>query len=327
MTATSATKPFTAENAANAENTPCASDLRGLRGKELCDSLQPRHCEGTPRCGTVAHGELVMTPPALALVVPCYNEAGRLDPEAFLQFVSTHPGVQLVLVDDGSQDATGEILERMRAAAPAAITTLSHQGRRGKAEAVRAGILAGLAQGATLVGYFDADLATPLGAIDDFLALLRARPDVEFVLGSRVKLMGRDVRRKATRHYFGRVFATAVSLALDLPVYDTQCGAKILRATAATATLFKAPFRNPWIFDVELIARYLRLPVATGELNRRDRLYELVLPAWHDRPGSKLRWYDFVRAAAEVGYIWYERVAHRAPGGTASAVAVAVRES
>ena len=267
-----------------------------------------------------------MTPPELALVVPCYNEAARLDPEAFLKFVATHPHVQLVLVDDGSLDGTGEILERIRATAPAAVTTLRHSPHRGKAEAVRTGILAGLAQRAALVGFFDADLATPLGAIDDFLAVLRTRPDVEFVLGSRVMLMGRDIRRKATRHYLGRVFATAASHALDLPVYDTQCGAKVLRANAATATLFDTPFRNPWIFDVELLARYLRVPVAPGEPGRRDRLYELVLTAWRDRPGSKLRWYDFVRAAVEVGYIWYERVANRPRGGPASAVA-AVRES
>ena len=97
--------------------------------------------------------------------------------------------------------------------------------------------------------------------------------------------MGRDVKRNAWRHYLGRVFATAVSLALDLPVYDTQCGAKMLRVNAATGTLFATPFRSRWIFDVELIARYLRLPVAPGEPSRRDRLYELVLPAWHDKPG------------------------------------------
>jgi hypothetical protein len=98
-------------------------------------------------------------------------------------------------------------------------------------------------------------------------------------------------------------------------VYDTQCGAKILRANAATASLFAAPFRSAWIFDVELIARYLRLPVAPGDPPRRDRVYELVLPAWHDKPGSKLRWYDFARAMVDLGYIWRERVAHRPPGG------------
>jgi len=256
-----------------------------------------------------------MTPPELALVVPCYNEAARLDPEAFLHLVTTHPGVQLVLVDDGSLDATGEILERIREAAPAAVTILRHSSNRGKAEAVRAGILAGIQQRAALVGFVDADLSTPLGAIDDFLVVLRDRPAVEFVLGSRVKLMGRDIKRKATRHYLGRVFATAVSHALDLPVYDTQCGAKVLRVNAATATLFDTPFRSAWIFDVELIARYLRLPVAPGEPARRDRLYELVLLAWHDRPGSKLRWHDFARAVVELGYIWRERVAHRPPEG------------
>lgn len=268
-----------------------------------------------------------MSSPELALIVPCYNEANRLRPEAFMEFVSTHPGVQLVLVDDGSVDDTGAILERMRAAAPEVVTTVRHSPRRGKAEAVRAGVLAGLAQQATLVGYFDADLSTPLWAVDDFLAVLRDRPAVEFVLGSRVLLLGRDVRRKATRHYLGRVFATAVSHALDLAVYDTQCGAKVLRVNEATATLFAEPFRSPWIFDVELIARYLRLPIEPGAPARRDRLYELVVPAWHDIPGSKLRWYDFARAVVELGYIWHERIATRPVASMATNVAAAPQKA
>ena len=260
-------------------------------------------------------GEHSVTPPVLALVVPCYNEAARLDAQAFLDFLATHPGVKLVLVDDGSVDGTGDVLERIRLAAPEAVIAVRHPANRGKGEAVRAGILAALVEQPALVGFFDADLSTPLRAVDDFLALLRTRPDVEFVLGSRVLLMGRDVRRRATRHYLGRVFATAVSLVLELPVYDTQCGAKMLRVNAATATLFAAPFRSRWIFDVELIARYLRLPVEAGEPPRRDRLYELVLPAWHDKPGSKLRWHDFARAMVDLGYIWRERAAHRSADG------------
>jgi dolichyl-phosphate beta-glucosyltransferase len=256
--------------------------------------------------------------PELTLVVPCYNEASRLAPEPFLNFLSTHSNVRLVMVDDGSVDATWELLERMRAAAPATVTVIRRPKNDGKAEAVRIGIMAAIAENPAVVGFLDADLSTPLRAVDDFLALLRTRPDVEFVLGSRVLLMGRDVRRRAVRHYLGRVFATAVSLALDLPVYDTQCGAKMLRVSAATGTLFATPFRSRWIFDVELIARYLRLPVAPGEPPRRDRLYELVLPAWHDKPGSKLRWYDFARAVIDVGYIWRERVAHRSRDETAA---------
>ena len=260
-----------------------------------------------------------MSPHQLALVVPCHNEAARLDPDAFLRFGATHPQVGFVLVDDGSDDGTREVHERMRAAAPAQVTTLHHAPRRGKGETVRAGVLAGLAQGVPLVGFLDADLSTPLVAIDDFLALLRVRPDVEFVLGSRVMLMGRDVRRRALRHYLGRVFATAASLALDLPVYDTQCGAKVIRANPETASLFAEPFRSPWVFDVELIARYLRLPVAPGAPARRNRLYELVVPAWHDRPGSKLRWLDFVRAMVDLVYIWRGHTTKRPEGGALSA--------
>src|SRR5262245_66435149 len=169
------------------------------------------------------------------------------------------------MVDDGSEAGTRGVLERMRELAPASVTLVQQPVRRGKAEAVRAGILAGLSRTPAIVGFFDADLATPLGAVDDFLAVFRTRPAVEFVLGSRVMLMGRDIKRKATRHYLGRVFATAVSHALDLPVYDTQCGAKMLRVTPDTPTLFAAPFRSPWIFDVELIARYLQLTVGPGE--------------------------------------------------------------
>jgi len=252
-----------------------------------------------------------VTAPDLALVVPCYNEAARLDPGAFVQFVTTHPGVRLVMVDDGSVDGTSEVLERIRAAAPSAVTTIRFDVNRGKGEAVRAGLLAAIAGSPAVVGFFDADLSTPLGVVDDFLAVFRGRPDVEFILGSRVLLMGRDVKRHAWRHYLGRIFATGASLALDLPVYDTQCGAKMLRIDAATGTLFATPFRSRWIFDVELIARYLRLPVAPGERSRRDRLYELVLPAWHDKSGSKVRWYDFGRAMVDLGYVWRERKDHQ----------------
>jgi len=136
-------------------------------------------------------------------------------------------------------------------------------------------------------------------------------PDIDLVLGSRVLLMGRDIRRRATRHYLGRVFATAASLALSLPVYDTQCGAKVFRVNEAMRRVFAAPFRSPWIFDVEILARYLNLPVDDGGTPRRSRIYELTVPAWYDVPGSKLEASDFVRSMFELVAIWRDRRAGR----------------
>jgi hypothetical protein len=86
------------------------------------------------------------------------------------------------------------------------------------------------------------------------------------VLGSRVPLLGRRIRRTPRRHYIGRVFATAASYLLDLAVYDTQCGAKLMRATPALLQVFARPFELRWYFDVELLARLMGMQ-ARGEID------------------------------------------------------------
>ncbi len=225
-------------------------------------------------------------PVSLVLVVPCYNEADRLQEAAFLDFVRRREDARLLFVDDGSTDDTAGVLARLTAAAPGAIRVLRLERNQGKAEAVRRGIVEALALEPSLVGFWDADLATPLNAVEDFLALAAKRPEIDLVIGSRVLLMGRDIRRNPLRHYLGRVFATAASLTLGIPVYDTQCGAKVFRTNPSVAAVFAEPFRSTWIFDVELLARYLELP-AEGGPPRRRRIYELTVPAWHDIPGSR----------------------------------------
>jgi dolichyl-phosphate beta-glucosyltransferase len=253
----------------------------------------------------------------LILVVPCYNEARRLQGDLFLEFVRSHPAVGLLFVDDGSNDGTASVHGRLVAAAPGSIAGLRLERNQGKAEAVRQGILEALRSSPRLVGFWDADLATPLDTVDDFLTLAEKRPDIEIILGSRVLLMGRDIRRKASRHYLGRIFATAASLALGIPVYDTQCGAKVFRATGSIAQVFARPFRSTWIFDVEVLGRYLDVPDEGGR-PRRSRIYELTVPVWHDVPGSKLRPSDFVRSLFELVAIRRDRRAGRLPQGTRS---------
>jgi glycosyltransferase involved in cell wall biosynthesis len=248
-----------------------------------------------------------MPRPVLVLIVPCYNEAARLNPQAFADFAAANPSAQLLFVDDGSTDGTFGVLEQLQALAPASIDVMRQPSRQGKGEAVRRGILEGMRLEPDFVGFWDADLSTPLRAVDDFLVLAARRPEMEVILGSRVMLMGRDIRRQAWRHYIGRVFATAVSHALDLPVYDTQCGAKVFKASDAIAAVFATPFRSRWIFDVEVLARYLALPTEAGDPPRRARIYELALPVWHHVPGSKLRWTDFIRAMFDLAGIWRQR--------------------
>src|SRR6185437_7954398 len=197
---------------------------------------------------------------SVCLVVPCYNEAARLDVENFRAFMAGNACVHLLFVDDGSRDNTLEVLARLQRGLEQRSTILPGKPNRGKAEAVRLGILHVLDRfEPDIVGFWDADLATPLNAIHRFIEIFDSRPDIEMVFGSRVKLLGRDVRRRALRHYLGRIFATAVSTMLRLPIYDTQCGAKLFRAEPHTREIFAAPFLSKWVFDVEIIARYLRL--------------------------------------------------------------------
>ena len=177
---------------------------------------------------------------------------------------------------------------------------MSLEENTGKARAVQLGVLAAFDRHPEFVGFWDADLAAPLTAVQEFMEVFQARPEVEIVLGSRVKLLGRDIRRSLLRHYCGRVFATAASVALGVGVYDTQCGAKIFRATDTVRHAFAAPFRSQWIFDVEILSRYI---AATGAAESEARICELPLQTWKAVPGSKLKARHFMRAAWDLAQI------------------------
>ena len=240
------------------------------------------------------------------IVVPCYNEAARLDGGAFERWADAQPKVGFLFVDDGSTDETKKVLGELCGhsdghGSPLQFLALDRNG--GKAEAVRQGILHAVAQpGVQRVGFWDADLATPLEAIPEFEAVLDARPEVEIVLGSRVRLLGRNVERKATRHYFGRIAATAVSTLFDFSVYDTQCGAKLFRVTPHLAELFAEPFVTRWIFDVEILVRRRNRAPPESDLERH--IVELPLESWRDVDGSKIKPHEFLLAPRELMRIW-----------------------
>jgi len=240
--------------------------------------------------------------PATAIVFPCYNEAGRLAVAEFERFLDGHE-ILFILVDDGSRDKTREVLERIRRGRESRVEVLPLERNRGKAEAVRLGMAQAFERPFAYVGFWDADLATPLDAIPPFVELLERRPEIDMVFGARVKLLGRDIRRHASRHYLGRLFATAVSQILRMPIYDTQCGAKLFRANAHTRAAFSKPFLSRWIFDVEVIARCIEQ--VGSPCTASEAIYEFPLLRWEDMQGSKLKGADFGTAALDLSRIWW----------------------
>ena len=238
------------------------------------------------------------------VVIPCYNEVRRLPIVTFQNFVRNESAVKFIFVNDGSADETLRVLEELHDFARDRVQICNLSENVGKAEAVRQGVLLAFESAPNYVGYWDADLATPLKAIASFSELLDRKPEVEMVFGARVQMLGRSIERSPLRHYPGRIFATAASVLLGIPIYDTQCGAKLFRVSPVVQSLFQEPFLDRWLLDVELIARLILERRGTGLVQAEEMIYEFPLDKWRDVPGSKVKPQDFVRAFAGLARIY-----------------------
>jgi glycosyltransferase involved in cell wall biosynthesis len=231
------------------------------------------------------------------LVIPCYNEETRLDVVAFERFLDATPDACLCFVNDGSRDGTGAVLAGMAQRHADRALAVNLPINAGKAEAVRLGVLRASAwKRFGYVGYWDSDLATPLEEALLMHRLAVSRPGVLVVMGLRLNRLGASVRVTPERHYLGRVFATGASLVLGLPVYDTQCGAKLVE-TSMVPRLFGEPFMSRWIFDVEVLARLRNL---IGREAMLTAVVEMPLQTWHGISGSKMRLTAMLRAPLEL---------------------------
>jgi len=246
------------------------------------------------------------------IVVPCHNEALRLDVAAFHRFAGESDDVRILFVNDGSRDETLRIVNRIVAWKPARFQVLDLGQNFGKAEAVRRGVLHAASERADFIGFWDADLATPLAVIDRFVEALSRRPELSLVMGVRLPLLGHAIRRRPVRGWLGAEFARIVSLAFGQRFQDTQCGAKLFRVAAETMAAFSQPFVSRWIFDVELLARLRQLWGGSDD-SLRQCIYEYPLDQWQDVAGSKLKRGDFFKAFAELAAIWWRYLRPGAP--------------
>jgi glycosyltransferase involved in cell wall biosynthesis len=196
--------------------------------------------------------------PEVSIVIPAYNEAGRL-PQSLARIyahLQRAPYLaEVIVVDDGSTDETAHCVARLASHYPG-LVLLRNPSNRGKGSSVKRGVLESRGD---YVLFTDADLSTPIAEFDRFLPLLREGWDV--VLGSRAldpRLLER--RQPWLRHQAGQLFHWLVRELAGLPFRDTQCGFKAFRRAAALE-LFRRQRVERFGFDVELLwlAEHLRL--------------------------------------------------------------------
>lgn len=213
----------------------------------------------------------------LTIVVPAFNEAERLGrtlPKILAWLATFSGGGRLLVVDDGSTDATGDAVRAHMPAHPNLnLITLSRQ--QGKGAAVRAGMLAASTE---IVGFMDADLSTDLQHVREAVTAIQNGADV--LIGSRGMRRSQTVLRQPVYRRVGaRVFRELARQVGGLPnTPDSQCGFKFFRGPVAH-DLFGATVIDRWMFDLEI----LRLA--------RHRKYAVQqLPVeWTNDPDSRLR--------------------------------------
>src|SRR6266705_2415637 len=229
--------------------------------------------------------------PAISVVIPAFNEAVRIGDTlattmAYLEKES--PGSEVIVINDGSTDSTGEVIRKVSAVPSSiAVRLLENFPNRGKGAAVRTG----LSSATKSIGvFFDADLSTPIDELPKIVEPI-ARGEVDIAFGSRAlnrKLIGN--RQPWRREQGGRVFNLLVRVATGLPFWDTQCGFKAFRLDVCRPILEAARVKG-FAFDVELL-----LLAKRGGLRIRE-----IPVRWNHAQGSKVNFFrDSVRMLREV---------------------------
>ena len=223
----------------------------------------------------------------ICIVIPCYNESKRLPLKIFETYIGDNE-INFCFVDDGSNDSTYQILLSLHEKFSDKVQVIKNNPNLGKAESVRKGINSSLKwKEFDYLGFFDADLSTPLDEINHIMQYFGVNRKFKFALGSRWNRLGSRIERNPIRHYLSRIFATLVSTVLNLPVYDSQCGAKIMYAEIADK-IFKEPFISKWLFDIELLAR-VQIYFSP------DILVEVPLNNWKDLGKTKIKFLDTLK--------------------------------
>lgn len=234
------------------------------------------------------------------IIIPCYNEAKRIDQQAFIDFAITHEDYHLCFVNDGSTDNTNDVLEKMQWKSPYNISVVDIKKNAGKAAAVRSGsqYMYGV-PGITSIGFMDADLSTDFRDFKDLVKTLH-REEKIMVFGSRNTGKKSGIERDFVRGLISKFVKQFILLILGLPIRDTQCGAKVFKKEVVPM-IYAQQFVSRWLFDVEI---FLRLKRNFGKQNLMQNIFEQPLMRWVHVDDSKLGVKDSIKIPFNLAQIW-----------------------
>ena len=212
---------------------------------------------------------------SITIIIPCFNEEKRLNTKLFENFSNLNTTISFIFVNDGSTDLTVKTMNKILSNTKNN-SIYNLEKNSGKGEAVRSGMLEAYNKhNSELIGFWDADLATPLEEILEFHRIY-LNNNYSMICGSRINMLGRIINRSFFRHYLSRIFATIASLILKMNIYDSQCGSKLFDRRCVISA-FSKPFHTRWLFDLEIFFRLKNNPI-----------YEKPLERWKDIKNSKI---------------------------------------
>jgi glycosyltransferase involved in cell wall biosynthesis len=203
----------------------------------------------------------VSAPGLISVIVPAYDEAHIIQQtlaELTAVLESSVPHYEIVVVDDGSSDATAGLVAEVAERDPR-VRIASYQPNHGKGYALRHGY--GVTTGDTVV-FFDSDLDIRPAGIPVLMELLQ-EGNYDVVVGSK-RHKDSDIHYPLGRRIFSRLVHALVWMLFRVPVRDTQVGLKVFRRQVLDAVMH-LPRVNGFAFDVELLVLAQRAGFRIGE--------------------------------------------------------------
>lgn len=197
---------------------------------------------------------------SLSIVIPIFNEKNIIKKN--LKEVEEYLNVkcieyEIVLVNDGSNDGTKQIVEEY-IKNRTNIKLLNNNYNIGKGAAIKKGVLN---SSKNYILFMDADLSTPIGEVDKFIDLLNGDNDI--LIGIRNSHISEaKIERPLIRKIISRLYNIIVNFLFNLQLYDVSCGFKCF-SFSSSRILFKKQLIGGWNFDVEimLMARKKKLRI------------------------------------------------------------------